>query len=86
MLECYGMAIEGNKYEHIWVKLDLLPLLHNYPDILLEMKQRRISHQQKFKLKRRESSHEIMYFSRLVRWRYDSHSVKELFMPTDLDR
>lgn len=86
MLECYGMAIEGNKYEHIWVHIDLLPLLKDYPDILLEMRDRCLSHKQKFKLKRREFSMEIMFFSRLVRWRYKRDSVKGLFNPTDLGR
>jgi len=86
MLECYGIAIEGNKYEHIWVRIDLLPLLRDYPDILLEMKHRRISQLQRFKLRRREFSQEIMYFSRLVNWRYEKDSVRELFMPKDLQR
>jgi hypothetical protein len=68
MLECYGMAIEGNKYEHLWVHIDLLQYLKSYPDILKEMKERKLSHKQKFKLKRREFSMEIMFFCRLINW------------------
>jgi hypothetical protein len=56
MLECYGMAIEGNKYEHLWVHIDLLQYIKNYPDMLEEMKKRSLPHKQKFKLKRREFS------------------------------
>ena len=34
MLERYGMAIEGNKYDHVWVVLPIVPFIEGYPDTL----------------------------------------------------
>jgi hypothetical protein len=53
MLECYDMAVEGNKYEHLWVHIDLLKYFKDYPYMLQEMNKLNLSHKQTFKLKRR---------------------------------
>lgn len=83
MLECYGMAIEGNKYDHLWVRLDGLRYLASYPDMLELMQNRRLSLKFKFKLKRREFSMEMVLFFRLANWSRMRHTVESIFAPED---
>lgn len=86
MLECYGMTIEGNKYDHLWVRIDGLKYLSAYPDMLERMQSRRLTLKYKFKVKRREFSMELVLFYRMVNWSRMRHTIEELFTPVDLNR
>ncbi len=79
------MTIEGNKYEHLWLHVDLLPYLSEYHDMLQLMKDRRLCHKLKVKLKRREFCMELVLFCRLTVWRMDN-PIKEIFNPKNYDR
>jgi hypothetical protein len=33
----YGFAIEGNKYEHVWLSFDIVNSLIHYPDTVQQL-------------------------------------------------
>ena len=86
MLERYGVALEGNKFDHVWVKVDLLRHLEAYPDVLEIMQLRSLSLKRKFKVKRREFCMELLQFIRMTKWSAIRNRLDELYYPFDRDR
>lgn len=86
MLERYGVALEGNKFDHVWLRVDLLKYLEGYPDVLEVMQLRSLSLKRKFKIKRREFCLELVQFVRTSKWSAVRNRLDELYYPFDLDR
>jgi len=72
----YGFAIEGNKYEHMWLSFDIGNTLVHFPDTLQMLEEKHLSLRRKFKIKINRLNMELILFFRLNSWSfYGKHSV-----------
>lgn len=85
LAECYGMAIEYNKYGNVFLKLNYKDLL-NLNEIFYSLtKDLLILKHKTFKLKYTKINEELLVFFKLLNFDFTRNKVSSLFKPFDLD-
>lgn len=64
----YGFAIEGNKYEHLWVSFSITQCVEEFPDVLQKVMEKKLSLLRKFKIHHHILNMDIIIFFRLNSW------------------
>lgn len=83
----YGFAIEGNKYEHLWVSFSIAQCVEEFPDVLQKVMEKKLSLLRKFKIHHHTLNIDIIIFFRLNSWVfYNEQAVKEIFYVVDLEK
>lgn len=83
----YGFAIEGNKYEHLWVSFSITQCVEEFPDVLQKVMEKRLSLLRKFKIHHHILNMDIIIFFRLNSWTfYNQQAVTEIFSVVDLEK
>lgn len=89
MLMRYGMTLEYNKYDHLYLRVHYLPKLLAKgvaPRLLRNIStDYRISKYKRFKLKYTQFPIDLVLFARAVLWTYNVHSLDSLFTIQDLN-
>ena len=81
----YGFAIEGNKYDHVWLSYDLGSALQGMPDLFQRVKKLGLSLRKKFKINHTKLNLDLIIFHRLLKWNlYNIRNLKEIFCVSDI--
>jgi hypothetical protein len=83
----YGFAIEGNKYEHVWVSFGVAQGVADFPDVLEGLMAKRLSLRRKFKLYAHRFCLDLLLFFRLNSWTFwGERAVADVFRVTSAQR
>jgi hypothetical protein len=66
----YGFAIEGNKYEHVWLSFGITQCVEDFPFILPAVREKKLSLLRKFRLHHHILNMDIIIFFRLNSWNF----------------
>jgi len=76
----YGFAIEGNKYEHVWISFNITQCLIDFPDVLDKLMDKKLSLLRKFKIHHHILNLDMIIFFRLNNWMfYNEQAIDEIF-------
>ena len=83
----YGFAIEGNKYDHVWLSYDLSSSFKQMPDLFERSRKLGLSMRRKFKINHMRFNIDIIIYHRLLRWNlYSLKNLNEVFFVTDVNQ
>ena len=85
MLMRYGMAIDFNKYDHVYLRISYFKVLNPYPKILEQIKSSQISKFKRFKIKYTTFNFEIVNFFKSQSWDLKINSLDSLFFIDELN-
>lgn len=66
----YGFAIEGNKYQHVWISLTMDKYFSQFPDVLDRVMEKKSSLLRKFKIYNHRLNIDLIIFLRLKHWTF----------------
>lgn len=81
----YGFAIEGNKYDHVWLSYPLNDIFKDMPDLMERVQKLGLSIRRKFKVNYTRLNMDLIYFFRLNSWNlYGIGSIDDIFYVTNI--
>ena len=81
----YGIALEHNKYDHMFVKFDMTEEIIDNPDFQFALQDIKIKKYRKFKLKRTKICLQLITYFRIQKWRY-GESIESIFSVTNWEK
>ena len=85
LLSRYGMALEYNKYDHVFIKITFLDYLKTSKDFINYLKNFELQKTRVFKLQATKFNLDFLLFSKGIHWNIENNKIEELFEQKNLD-
>lgn len=86
LLTRYGLALEHNKYNHVFIKVSIFENLKNLAyDLVKYFNNFKLSKQKIFKLQATKFNLDFLLFAKGIFWQMEKNSIEELFEPFNID-
>lgn len=85
LLNHYGIALEYNKYNHLYMRIDYLQFLNSKSEILHYISSYNLGKKKKFKITELEINMDLINFCKGLFWKIDKNKIEELFQAKNFD-